>query len=63
MLHEAVRRVGETCLLFALGVEKDQVAGNVLDLLLCLFLHLLPGTGSQLVQLGRFAAVFSFIFG
>ena len=48
VLHEAVRAVGKALFLFPLGVEEDQVAGDVFDFRLGPFLHLLPGSGPEL---------------
>ena len=62
MLHEAVRRVGETRLLLAFGIEEDQVPGDILHLRLGTFLHLFPSACAELAQLRRLAAFFPLYF-
>ena len=62
MLHEAVRRVGETRLLLAFGIEEDQVPGDILHLRLGTFLHLFPCACAELAQLRRLAALFPLVF-
>ena len=53
-LQEAVGTVLETLLLAALRVEFYQVAGNILYLRLGAVFQLLPGSGAELVEAGRF---------
>ena len=63
MLQETVGAVGKALLLSPFGIEQDQVAGDVLDLRLRALLHLFPGAGAQLAQLGWLARVFALVFG
>lgn len=53
-LQEAVGTVLEPLLLAALRVEFYQVAGNILYLRLGAVFQLLPGSGAELVEAGRF---------
>ena len=61
-LQEAVGAELEALLLAALGVQLDEVAGNVLNLLLRAVLQLLPSPRAQLVQAGRLALL-ALVFG
>ena len=62
LLQIAVGTEGETLLLAALGIELDQVAGDVLELALGARLHLVPGAAAQLAQ-PRFHALLSAVLG
>ena len=57
VLHERVGRKGEAGLSLALGIERNQVAGNVLDLVLGLLLELAPGRRPQLADGGLHAVL------
>ncbi len=61
MLHERGGAIGVAFLLAAAGVEADEVAGDVLYLLLGAFFHLLPRSCAQAAQAGRFALL-AFVF-
>ena len=61
LLHVRVGRERETFLVFALGIEADEVAGDVLELRLGALLHLVPLARADAVEFGRnalLAAVF-----
>ena len=55
VLEEGVGAEAESLLLATSCIEADEVAGNVLNLVLGLFLELLPGARAELVQAGRLA--------
>ena len=57
MLHEVVGRESKALLMAPLGVEFDEVAGNVLDFGLCLLLQTLPRTGAKRTEFGRLTGV------
>ena len=61
MLHEAVVAEGKALLLAAAAIEQNQVAGNVLDLLLRALLHALPGAGADVTDAWRLA-LFALVF-
>ena len=55
ILQIAVRRESKPFARFAPCIQRDQLAGNILDRLLRILLHALPCPRSQLVDLGRLA--------
>ena len=57
VLHEALRAEGKSFLLAAFAIKQNQVACNVLYLLLGAFLHALPRAGAQRAYAGLFALV------
>ena len=57
VLQVTVRRICETFARLALGVQRDQLAGDVLDRLFRVQLHALPGARSQLVDFRRLAVL------
>ncbi len=57
MLHEIVGRESKALLMAPLGIELDEVAGNVLDFGLCLLLQTLPRTGAKRTEFGRLTGV------
>ncbi len=61
-LQVRIGRKGKAPFFFTFGIKRDQIFGNILHLFLGALLHLLPGTGSQLVYLG-FNSLFAFVFG
>ena len=61
VLQVTVRRICETFARLAFGVQRDQLAGDVLDRLFRVQLHPLPGARSQLVDFRRFALLI-FVF-
>ena len=54
MLHVVVGTEGKAFLMAALGIQPDEVAGDVLDALLGALLHALPGSGAQRTEPWRF---------
>ena len=62
MLQITVGTIGKSLFTPALRIEFDQVAGDILDSLLCLFLQPVPGTCSQGREAWRFAGIASAVF-
>ncbi len=62
VLHEVVSREGEALLVPTLGIQADEVSGNVLDALFGLLLQPLPGSGAERAQPWRLARVTATIF-
>ena len=54
MLHEGVGREGKALFVASLGIELDEVAGDVFHLALGLLLHAFPGARPQFADAGRF---------
>ncbi len=59
MLQITVGTIGKSLFTPALRIEFDQVAGDILDSLLCLLLQPVPGTCSQGREAWRFTGIAS----
>ena len=63
ILQIAVFRECEALLMTSLGIELDEVAGNILDALLGAFLQSVPSTSAESGETWRFASVTTTVFG
>ena len=62
MLQITVGTIGKSLFASALRIEFDQVAGDILDSLLCLLLQPVPGTCSQGREAWRFTGIAPSVF-